>query len=60
MFGQEDELDQDAQALEKALQTSGAEPPLVRELFALYREKRSILRASWSELPSGPVQGDFF
>ncbi|WP_010493426.1 hypothetical protein [Paenibacillus elgii] len=27
LFGQEDELDQDAQALEKALQTSGAEPP---------------------------------
>ncbi|PUA39172.1 hypothetical protein C8Z91_10745 [Paenibacillus elgii] len=59
LFGQEDELDQDAQALEKAFQTSGAEPPLVRELFALYREKRSVLQTSWSELPGGPVQGDF-
>ncbi|GLI06100.1 hypothetical protein YDYSG_21300 [Paenibacillus tyrfis] len=59
LFGQEDELDQDAQALEKALQTGGAEPPLMRELFALYREKRSRLRAGWPELPGGPVQGDF-
>ncbi|MBU7316300.1 phosphotransferase enzyme family protein [Paenibacillus oleatilyticus] len=59
LFGQEDELDQDAQALETALQTGGAEPLLVRELFALYRGKRSVLRASWSELPVGPVQGDF-
>ncbi|MCP1307844.1 phosphotransferase enzyme family protein [Paenibacillus tyrfis] len=59
LFGSEDELDQDAQALEMTLQTSGAEPLLVRELFALYRERRLKLRTSWPELPGGPVQGDF-
>lgn len=59
LFGPEDELDRDAHALEKALRASGAEPLLVRELFALYRKKRSKLRACWPELPGGPVQGDF-
>ncbi|KPV61129.1 hypothetical protein QJ48_01545 [Paenibacillus sp. A3] len=59
LFGPEDELDQDAQALEMALQTSGAEPLLVRELFDIYRKKRLNLRTSWPELPGGPVQGDF-
>lgn len=59
LFGPEDELDRDAHALEKALEASGAETSLVRELFALYRERRKKLRGCWPELPGGPVQGDF-
>lgn len=59
LFGPEDELDQDAQALENALRASAAEPLPVGDVFALYRQKRSKLRACWPELPGGPVQGDF-